>query len=274
MRGWDFTETRSTQMIIDTHAHIYPDKIAEKATKSIQEFYNITTGGIGSVGNLLKIGDEAGIDKFLVHSVATTEKQVESINNFIIQSVNAHPDRFFGFGTLHPDFVNPGREVDRIISEGLCGIKLHPDFQKFNIDDPSVYNIYEAAEGRVPILFHMGDERYDFSRAERLRDMLKSFPGLTVIAAHMGGWSDWDHASSVLCDTGVYADTSSSFRYLTPEHSRELIYKYGPERVLFACDFPMWNPKEELEIFNRIELPDTDRELILGKNAEKLFHLN
>lgn len=261
-------------MIIDAHAHIYPDKIAVKASHSIRDFYDLPVNHDGSVGQLLELGKSAGIDMHLVHSVATTAEQVIRINDFIINEVNLHNDRFVGFCTLHPDFDNPGHEIDRILASGLKGIKLHPDFQQFNLDDEKAFAIYEAAEGRLPILTHMGDPRYDFSSARRLYNVLERFPGLTVIGAHLGSYSNWDEAANILQGTGIYVDTSSSLFFLTPEKVRGLIDSYGADKVLFACDYPMWTPAEEIERMNLVPLSDEDRRKIMYKNAARLLNIS
>ena len=112
-------------MIIDVHAHIFPDAIAEKASVSISKFYDIPVKQGGSVDALLRLGDEAGIDKFVVHSVATTPAHVRSVNKFIASAVKAHPDRFIGFGSLHPDMNDARDAVRHLEDEGLRGIKLH-----------------------------------------------------------------------------------------------------------------------------------------------------
>lgn len=260
-------------MIFDTHAHIYPDKIALKATDAIRDFYDIPMDAVGTVSNLLKLSDEAGVTRTLVHSVATTGAQVESINNFILREVKEHSDRLIGFGTMHPDYGDPSKEVDRILAEGLRGIKLHPDFQKFNIDDECMYPLYECVEGRVPVLFHMGDARYGFSKPARLKNILKRFPKLTVIGAHFAGYSEWDLAASVLGDTGIYVDSSSSLAFLTPERAKELVHIYGADRVLFASDFPMWTPADELKRIDALGLTADERDRILYKNACELFGL-
>ena len=47
----------------------------------------------------------------------------------------------------------------------LCGVKLHPDFQNFPIDDPRAYPMYDMIQSSgLPILMHMGDARSDFSQ--------------------------------------------------------------------------------------------------------------
>lgn len=261
-------------MIIDIHAHIFPDKIALKATDSIEKFYEIVPmSGDGTVDTLLRLGDEAGVDKFVVHSVATTPAQVESINNFIINTVQAHPDRMIGFASIHPDYENIPAEVERIIAAGLKGIKIHPDFQKFLLDEDKAMPLYEAIEGRLPILVHTGDYRYEYSKPERMARVMDLFPKLDVIGAHFGGWSEWDDAARILADRGIYVDCSSSLYALTPERAGELIKIYGADHVFFGSDYPMWTPGDELKKFNKIALTDEERELILHKNLERLLKL-
>ena len=69
--------------VADAHAHIYPGKIAEKATGSVGDFYHIPMQNVGLPHVLAQRGAEAGIDRFLVCSVATKVEQVRSINQFI-----------------------------------------------------------------------------------------------------------------------------------------------------------------------------------------------
>lgn len=259
-------------MIIDAHAHIFPDKIAEKASDGISAFY----GGMkvrydGALGTLLREGGEAGVDRFIVQSVATVPAQVRAINDFIADSVKKYPDKLIGFGALHPDYPDIEGEVERIISLGLKGVKLHSDFQQFNIDDEFAFRIYEACEGRLPILFHVGDDRYDFSAPARLLRVVKRFPRLTVIGAHLAGWSEWDRGAALFEHSGIYADCSSSLYAMSPEHAAELIRKIGVERVMWGTDYPMWDAAEELERFNKLPFSAEERELILYKNALRLI---
>ncbi len=254
-------------MIIDTHAHIFPDKIAEKASVSIGDFYDIPMNLDGKTSTLLKYGDAAGIDKFLVCSVATTAHQVESINHFIADEVKKHNGRFIGFAAMHPDSDKIAEQVDEALTLGLKGIKLHPDFQKFNIDDPKAFAIYEAAEGRMPILIHTGDHRTEFSKPQRLAKVLDRFPKLDVIAAHFGGWSEWDNSVKVLADyKNVFVDTCSSQYALSPERVVELIHSFGIDKVFFGTDYPMWLPEDELRMLRSLPLSDEE--------FEKIFHLN
>ncbi len=258
-------------MIIDAHAHIFPDQIADKAAEGIGGFYNITAKYDGTLGTLLEQGSAAGVDKFLVQSVATVPEQVRSINNYISECVSRYPDRLIGFGAMHPDFEDIVGETERIVSLGLKGIKLHSDFQRFNLDEKRAYAIYEAAEGRLPILFHIGDPRYDYSAPERLMRVVKRFPKLTVIAAHLAGWTMWDKGAEIFEGSGIYADCSSSLYALAPDRAAELIRKIGADKVFWGTDYPLWGAAEELERFRSLPLSDEEKDKILGGNITRLL---
>ncbi len=260
--------------IIDAHCHIYPDKIAQKASESTGSFYDIPMCLDGRVSTLLKCGEKAGIDHFVVQSVATTPKQVSSINNFIASSVAESNGKFTGLGTLHPDSEDIKADVDEIISLGLKGVKLHPDIQRFKIDDYRMLKIYELCEEKLPILIHTGDRRFDNSNPNRMMPILDIYTDLTVIGAHFGGWSIWEEATEKLGKyENFYVDCSSSLYAMTPDKAKELIMVYGTNRVLFGTDYPMWEPQSEIERFMQIELTQKQREDIFYNNAARLFDI-
>lgn len=260
--------------IINFHTHIYPDKIAEKAALSIGEFYGgVNMSGNGTVDGLLKEGKAAGVSEYLVHSVAVSERVVNAINDFIIDECKKHSE-FHGFGTMHADYENKIDECKRIIDLGLKGIKIHPDTQKFNLDDERMYEFYDyLRQNHIPLLTHCGDYRFDYSHPKRLKKLLHDLPGLTVIGAHFGGWSICDLAYEYLADENCMLDTSSSFWMLGKNRSKEIIRMYGAERLVFGSDYPMWNTGEELEFLLSLGLSDDELELILHKNAEMILNL-
>ena len=252
--------------IINMHTHIFPAKIEEKAVDTIGKFYDIPMQNKGTSEYLIEDGATIGVEKFLVCSTATTAHQVESIDNFVARECAAHPE-FIGFGSIHPDYENIAGEIDRMIGLGLKGIKLHPDFQKFNIDDESAFPIYEAAEGRLPVLFHTGDDRYDFSAPRRLRKIMDRFPKLIAIAAHLGGYRDWDAAKVNYGDPRIYIDTSSSLMFVDPDEAVGIIRAHGVGNVFFGTDSPMWNHRGEFERFTSLPLTGEERKAILRDNA-------
>lgn len=259
--------------IIDFHAHIFPDNIAEKAVENIGRYYHLSMRGHGTVNALLESGREIGVDSYVVHSSATHAGQVKAINDYIHGVICSH-DKLIGFGTLHSGLEDIALEVYRIISLGLKGIKLHPEFQHFIIDDASMMPVYSAIEGKLPLLIHMGDENQDSSSPLRLARILDRFPDLVVIAAHFGGYQMWDESRKYLIGKKLYMDTSSSLRFLSPEKATGMIRQHGVEKFLFGSDFPMWGHQEELERFLALDLSDNEKTAILYSNGLKLLKLN
>lgn len=253
---------------VDGHLHIYPEKIAEKAGQSITDFYTIPKTNGGSVKHLLESTAGSPLTHFLVHSVAVKPGNVESINNFIAQQCQEHP-QFIGFGCMHQDFEDMEAEVNRMIDLGLKGVKIHPDIQKVDLDDPRLMQLYEIIEGRLPVVIHTGDYRYDYSHPRRLKNVLKTFPNLVVDAAHFGGWSIFELGYDFLNDENCYVDTSSSSFMLGGRRMKELINLFGPERVIFGSDYPLFDSKNEAEFIQTIGLSDDVLEQITWKNIER-----
>ncbi len=263
------------QHIIDCHCHVYPDKIAMKASDAIGEFYSIKMTYDGRIDTMIAEAKKAGVTHSLIFSVATKPTQTRSINEFIARTVESNPDIFTGLGTMHPESEELEGDIEHLISLGLKGVKLHPDIQGFKVDDYRCLKIYELCEKNgLPVLFHTGDTRYDYSNPNRIKPILEIYENLTVIGAHLGGYTMWEQAVGELAGyKNFYVDCSSSMFALTPEKTTELIRRYGADRVLFGTDYPMWNISEELERFARLGLNNEERELILYKNAQKLFDI-
>ena len=176
--------------VADIYADIFPEKLADKAPTSSSAFY----GGMdvachpATAENLVKFEHEAGITRFVMSNSATSAHQVRSINDFLPQAVKDVPGAI-AFGSIFPGMDGAEEELERAKALGIRGLKVHPDFQKVPIDEPCGVPVYrKAAELGLPVLFHMGDNRYDYSTPERLLNLLRQVPDLHVIAAHFGGW--------------------------------------------------------------------------------------
>ncbi|MGE4284218.1 MAG: amidohydrolase family protein, partial [Clostridia bacterium] len=243
--------------ILDFHAHIFPDPVADKAVKNLGEYYAISMPGTGRLEDLLQSAEKADIDKLVIHSTATRPGQVENINSWIASITNP---KIIGFGTLHPDYPYLQKELDRIQVLGLKGIKLHPEFQGFAIDEPRMFPLYEAVGSRFPILMHMGDENSELSRPEKLKNVIKRFPDLVIVAAHLGGYARWDEVKIHLMGQNIYMDTSSSLWRLSPQEAVEIIKGHGVDKIFFGTDYPITRHEDELKRFAELDLNEEERE--------------
>ncbi len=261
--------------IIDSHCHIYPEKIASKAVCATDKFYGVKSHGEGTVAHLMERCNAEGVDHAIVQSVATTPKQVKSINEFIANEVSSSSGFLTGLGTLHIDSEDMSGDIKHLKELGLKGVKLHPDIQRFAVDDTKLWQMYEICQAeKLTMLVHTGDYRYDFSNPDRVINVLKNFPRLKFIGAHFGGWSVWEEASKKLADfENFYVDCSSSFGFSDNADFKEITLRYGVDKVLFGTDYPMWGLKEELENFFALGFDDESNRKILSKNAQKLFNI-
>ena len=259
--------------IIDIHTHIYPEKIARKATDSVRDFYQLDGGGMdGTVAMLRDRGAQAGISQYVVLPVSNAPNRVQGINDFILEQTKIYDD-FIGFGTLHAEMEGLTDEMERILSLGLHGIKMHPDSQRFNIDDERLFPVYEALQGRLPVMLHMGDLRYNYSHPVRLKRVLGLFPKLEVIAAHFGGYSMYHTARELLWDTDCVFDVSSSLMFMEQGVAEKYINSYGAERMAYGTDYPLWDPVKEVERFMQLKLTDEQFDQICHKTAERILGL-
>lgn len=247
----------ATINVIDAHTHVFPDKIADKSRDYVGGFYGLPMYTVGTSEELERVsaqnreinGRNYRISHQLVCSPAVNPLQTENINKYIGGLVKSD-NSLIGFGTLHPDNENYRQIIDGIVDSGLKGLKFHSDFQRFNIDDKRMYPIYRyAAEKGLPILFHMGDQKLEYSRPFRLAKVIEDIPNLKVIAAHVGGYCHWDESINLPVSDNLYFDISSSLEFITKDQLTAFFERFGYTHFFFGSDFPMWNPYEELERF-------------------------
>lgn len=264
--------------IFDIHTHIYPEAIAEKAVTNLNHFYNFICEGKGTLTDITESSQKGQVMGCLLLGVATNEKQVAHVNEYLAKACHDGTSadfRLLAFGCVHQDCPDMAALADDVERAGLKGFKIHPDIQGVNIDDERLLPLYEAIEGRMPICFHMGDDRdeYQFSATERLVRIKKRFPKLEVLAAHLGGYRSW-HKSHMLAELDhMWFDTSSALWAISPAEGTRLVKELGQKRVMFGTDYPVAYAESELERFFALSLDDDTRRNILYDNAARFLGL-
>ena len=272
--------------IFDIHTHTYPEKIADRAVESLEKFYDFygdygfAVAGKGTYADLSSMAEDNNVVGYLLFSVATNPTQVEKVNDSIASLAKKSREEGFqtvGFLGMHQDYPDFEKELIRCEDMGLCGVKIHPDIQGVDIDDPKLIELYKLIEGRMPLYLHMGDYRpqYRFSEPRKLARVLDVFPRLEVVAAHLGGYRAWEEGTDCLAGRdNVWYDTSSAVWAMTPEYAGEVIHKLGTDRVMFGTDYPVALTKPEIDRILAIDLTEKEREDIFYNNAAKFLHLN
>lgn len=261
-------------MYIDVHTHAFHPKIAHKAAEHLNDYYNVKCAGTGIIDDLIIQEQKANIDKFVVLCAATGAAQVIPANNYAIQLQNNY-QQVISFGTIHPEYLHWEKELQRLKKNNIKGIKLHPDFQGFWLNDPKLYPILEQAQHDFIFEIHIGDLKppeQNQSCPYKIANLLDLFPKLQLIATHLGGYQHWDHALKSIVGRDVWLETSSSMPFIPQKTLDLILQKHPKERILFGSDYPLNNPADEIiKLKKKANLSDSDLERILS-NAYPLFY--
>ena len=263
-------------MLMDFHTHCFPDYLAEKAIPKL----SFASGGLipytdGTLNGLKENMRRDGVDVSVVLNIATNSHQQKSVNDFAAE-INKS-EGIVSFGSVFPDAPDALYELERIKALGLKGVKLHPDYQRFFVDDEKMKPIYKqiSSLGLITI-FHAGFD-YGFpppygGTPDRMIKALSWFDS-PVVAAHWGGVDCSADCIKYLCKSEIYLDTSFGYSMLPKYYAQKILETHGTDRILFGTDTPWHTANMELRLLNSLELSKSDMDKITSLNARKLLGL-
>ncbi len=264
-------------MIIDFHVHAFDDSIAQRAMEKLENTINNKAYTDGTINDTIKHFDEWGVDKGVLLPIATKPSQQNTINNW---AKSQESDRIIPFGSVHPDADDVFEELDRIKALGLKGIKLHPDYQGFIIDDKKMIPVYEkCAQLGLPVIFHGGVDALSpdkiHAMPENTARAFNAVPEMTMIIGHLGGMLCWDDVEKYLVGQkgNLYFDTAYIAGYCKKEQLERIIKNHGADRILFASDCPWHTSKTEIDFINSIDIGREEKDMIFYKNAVRILGL-
>ena len=262
-------------MIIDFHTHAFPDNLAERAISTLEEGCNVKAKHNGKISSLLKSMDNANIDKAVVCSIATKPNQFEPILEW---SKSICSDRIIPLPSIHPENTNIKEKIKIIFNEGFKGIKLHPYYQEFIINEEKVFPIYdEIQKFGLLLVSHTGfDIAFPKDRIAdpiKIIDVLNKFPDLKFITTHFGGWKDWDEVEKHLISKQIYLELSFSLELLDRNKAEKMLLNHPADYLLFGTDSPWTDSKNALDILNSLNINKEIKDKILYKNAYRLLSI-
>ncbi len=261
-------------MIIDFHAHCFPDRIAEKAMATLSYTSGLIPHTDGTVQGLKDLMRKDGVSVSVVQNIATNPHQQTAVNDF---AASIQDDEIVAFGSVYPDAEDAIYELERIKSLGLRGIKFHPEYQNFFVDDEKMKPIYKKiSQLGLITLFHAGED-YGYmppyhATPARLKNALKWLDA-PVVAAHWGSQGMGQETIRHLCGLDIYFDTAFGYASTPKPVQQTILEKHGTDKILFASDCPWHAPSMDLFQLKTLELSETELCAILGENAKKLLHL-
>lgn len=282
-------------MIIDFHTHTFPETIAGRVLEKLGKAAGVLPATNGTIPGLAASMKEAGITCCVNLPVMTSTGQVSSVNASLLrEKEKLEADGILTFGGMHPDYENYKDELRHLASAGIQGIKLHPAYQKVDLDDIRMKRIIAcASELGLITLVHAGIDvglyDHNYSSVAQILTVLKEVQPEKFVLAHMGNWACWNEVESDLAGAPVFLDTAFSIGpldaypdvpagpyshvVLEDEDFLRIARKHGTKRILFATDSP-WQPqKRYVERFCGIGLTEDEKKQILGENAGKLLGL-
>lgn len=268
-------------MIIDFHTHIFPDKIAENTLRFLSNQCGATPCTDGTLHGLLQSMKNSNTDISVVLPVVTKPDQFESINNFAYE-VNKLPE-IISFAGIHPDCDNIEEKLSSIKEQGFLGIKLHPDYQGYNIDNENyIYLIQKAIELDLIISIHSGIDigfpepvhctpQMVLNVLDSLPDNL--LPNAKIVLAHTGAYGLWDDVEKLLVGKHLYFDLSYSFSLIPNQQLERIIKDHGADRILYATDSPWLNQSFCVDYIDTLHITPEEKDMITSVNAKRLLNL-
>ena len=264
-------------MVIDFHAHAFPDALAPRAIESLVRAcgYIFTPCTDGTVTGLTKKMDEFGVDISVLQPVITKASQLESLNRW---AASVQSDKIISFGGIFPHTETYKADIDFVASLGLKGLKFHVEYQNFIVDEPKMLRIYDYAfEKGLIVLHHAG---YDpafkppfRSSPKQFRNIARQMRGGVLIAAHFGGQSQWNDVEEYIVGENIYIDTSMGSKYYPKEQFERIVRAHGADKVLFASDSPWSCADEEIDAINSSNLSASEKKMIFSENAKRLLKI-
>ncbi len=263
-------------MIIDVHAHVAPEKIAPIVLQNLERDTGLEAKGVNTIPGIKAHMKAAGVDKSVILVLALEARQVRRANDWIIENED---DQLIGFGSIHPDDEERVAEVRRLREKGIKGLKIHSSVHRCTPDDPRMLPVYEEAGEDMIVLFHTGkfkskDDEVWASPAQIIK-VAELFPGMKIIAGHMGGLYMIEEATRDLYGKNVYIETSwpPGLHVHPRETIMEIIRLHGVDKVMFGSDYAMGSQIEEVGYIDSLPLGSADKERFLGENARELLGL-
>ncbi|HEY3357067.1 MAG TPA: amidohydrolase family protein [Polyangia bacterium] len=231
-----------------------------------------------TIPNLLAEMDAAGIERAVVLPIAmgldTGDTQTEDWLDAIAAAGAAA--RLVPFGSVHPADPEKLTKLRAYQERGIKGLKLHPSNQRIFPDDPATMELYAECERLgLPVLLHSGRAGIEPPSVQPFNDIAhfvapaKDYPNVQFVLAHAGARLDWQAALALAEEApNVWLDLAGPG--LGP--LRAILAALGPERLLFATDWPFYPEAYALAKTLIVTREDAHaRDLILRENAQRLL---
>lgn len=242
--------------IIDVHAHLG---------------LSVSDGGRGDLEELNQLMRSNHITRTIIFPIDSESPggTYERFNDEILRIVEKHPERFSGLCRVQPKSGSKAaRELLRCWKAGLKGLKLHTKSENFLPKD--CHAVLEVAnELKCPVMVHTDNSPHK-QGPQVWKPIIEKYSDAIFILAHAG--KDYFHLAAEMAKThsNVYVDTST----LSYRRTGILLEVAGPEKILFASDYPYSHPLLELKKYDLLVQDKGALRMIMSENAERIWNFN
>lgn len=269
-------------MIIDFHTHIFPDKIAHSTISALSDRSGNKPCTDGTVSGLQDAMSISGTDICVALPVLTKPTQFETVTNFAL-SVNKRFEneskRIISFAGIHPACDDIDGKMKYLKSVGFKGVKIHPDYQNTFINDKGYIEILNSAKKYdLIVVTHSGvDEGFSAEPVkcppEMVLELINEISYGKFVLAHYGGNKLWKEVFNKLAGKNVYFDTAFTLHEIEENTFKDILYKHGPDKILFATDCPWQDIKLGISLLKSYKLGNEIENKIFYQNALKLLNI-
>jgi uncharacterized protein len=241
-------------LVVDVHQHSGPWPFA---------------GATGGIALNLRLMQRCGIDIAIVSSARAVVQDMILGNNELADELVGKPD-LFGYVTLNPTWPTLcEREIVRFADNPqFVGYKIHCGYSGCSMGDPRVAAIFNMLEPLArPLLVHT----WGAAEVAALQRLAEKHSNLPIIMAHAGGDAWRAGISAARVCQNLFLDFACSTAY-TGAIQRAL-ETLGPTQTVFGSDSTLFDPLYMKVQFDHLPIPDLDRSLVMGGNAQRLFKL-
>lgn len=280
-----------SSVVIDAHTHAFSPEIMTARSDFIRRdlwfghLYENPRSLLATADDVLASMDNAGIGQSVLCGFPWRDAGIcRDQNDYLAQVVRLSAGRLTWLASVSP--VEPGadQEAARAFASGAVGIgELNADAQGFDLrDSAALAGVAEVCIAHQrPILMHVSEpvgHAYPgkgTATPDRLVAMLTMFPQLRVVAAHWGGGLPFYELMpevAGLTSRVTYDSAASTYLYRF-DVFRTVIDLVGPDRVMFASDYPVLRQDRFLRRVERIPMTDAERHAVMVGTAARVYGL-
>jgi len=226
--------------------------------------------------DLVRLMDRYGIDRVAVCSLRGIFDHWERGNEEVLDLVRTYRDRVIGFATVTPVFGEAALEMlPRYREEGVRGLRLFPYYHGYALaEDLMLDRILKRASelGMTVVIPKRLTMNWMLATLDirPVAAIATRFPELKIVVGGVNYNGARETVGMMKTHGNVLIETSC-LQYMGSIEM--LVREVGTERILFGAGLPLQYPACGLAKIANAEIPEKDRERILGGNAARLLGL-